>query len=292
MLVQGDDISIYDLKVEHVYKDHVFWKGQRGKMVFLQEELPYHQLSFGDNGNVGYRVADNVIYHTAYALGVYIVGVCGNIRNVTAVVAPNTASLHNIVGWDNGADVSAFSAILCHGGTCSRGNCQGDKCRLHSTPQAAPTPRDTFLLESQLSDESKLSDKCIAVGDGINVVMATCNDYDVRQYWQYNGGRIIHNTQDGRQLCIDVPADPHQRPGDKLQVYTCVGSSSQQWSYDHLVGSVNFGPAGATTFCMDLTGGSEKEGTLVQLWNCDSSGGYLNQRWNARTIFPGAVLVV
>jgi len=288
MLVQGDGVSIYGLKVEHVYKDHVNWKGNRGKMVFLQEELPYHQLSYGSDGNVGYRVDPSVTEHHAYALGVYIVGVCGNMRNVTAISAPNTASLHNMVAWDNGADVSAFAAILCHGANCTRGNCQGDKCRLHNVPQPAPQRGDIVLISSLTSY------KCMSAShsEGAAVVMASCEEEDVNQHWKYQDGQIIH--MGGQSLCLDDKADSHQWRGDKLKVRACDGSNSQQWSYDHLVGSINFGVAGATTFCMDLTDGSSAEDTPVQIWNCDSTGGYKNQRWNARTVLSkaGAVLMV
>lgn len=291
MLVQGDGVSIYGLKVEHVYKDHVNWKGNRGKMVFLQEELPYHQLSYGSDGNVGYRVDPSVVQHEAYALGVYIVGVCGNMRNVTAISAPNTASLHNMVAWDNGADVSAFSAVLCHGGNCSRGNCQGDKCRLHSVPQPVPQRGDTVLISS-LTSYKCLSLQGGSEAEGAAVVMSTCNEEDTHQHWQYQDGQIIHPTQDGRQVCVDDWAETHQFKGDKLQVWSCDGTSSQQWSYDHLLGSINFGVAGATTFCMDLTDGSSAEDTPVQIWNCDSTGGYHNQRWNARTVLSKAEAVL
>lgn len=291
LLVQGEDVSVHGLKVEHVYKDHVHWKGERGRMVFLQEELPYHQLDFGSNGNVGYRVADTVTTHTAYALGVYIVGVCGNMRNVTAISAPNTASLNNMVAWDNGADVSAFSAILCHAGNCSTGECYGDKCRLQKVPEPAPKYGDTVLISSQHSM------KCLQLvgksdSDGTLVETATCNEGNMYQHWMYVDGQIMHVTQDGRKLCLDDPQTTHPWRGDKLKVYTCSGSSLQQWTYDHLVGNVNLGTPGSTTFCMDLTDGGFEDGTPVQIWNCDKTGGFKNQKWHARTIEVGTVLSV
>jgi hypothetical protein len=146
LLVQGSDITVFDLKVEHVYKDHVYWKGENGKMIFLQEELPYHYLSFGSDGNVGYRVDPAVTTHDAHALGVYIVGVCGNMTNVTAISAPETASLHNMVAWDNGEDVSAFAAVLCQGDVCTRGECDGHvngRCRVQN---ATHSNADAFLM--------------------------------------------------------------------------------------------------------------------------------------------------
>jgi hypothetical protein len=136
LVVQGSGVSVSGLKVEHVFKDHVYWKGENGKMIFLQEELPYHYLGFGSDGHVGYRVDPSVQSHTAYALGIYIVGSLGNMVDVTAIRAPSTASLHNMVGWDNGADVTAFAALLCQGDQCTRGACDGNKCRLDHSAQS------------------------------------------------------------------------------------------------------------------------------------------------------------
>jgi len=133
LLVQGSGVSVSGLKVEHVFKDHVYWKGENGKMIFLQEELPYQYLQFGSDGHVGYLVDPAVQTHTAHSLGVYIVGACGDMRDVTAIKTPSTASLKNMVGWDNGKDVGAFSALLCQGDQCSKGDCNGDKCRLASS---------------------------------------------------------------------------------------------------------------------------------------------------------------
>jgi len=280
LLVQGEDVSVYDLKVEHVYKDHVNWKGENGQMFFLQEELPYQYLAFGSDGNVGYRVADNVQQHTAYGLGVYIVGVCGDMRNVTAISAPNTAWLHNMVAWDNGADVTAFSAILCHGGICSRGNCQGDKCRLANVPQPMPLPEETILISSVDSG------KCLHLKEGMElpgtaVEVSTCETSNDAQHWQYIDHQVIHTTESGQQLCLDDPQETHARSGDKLKVTACDGTLSQKWMYDHLTGSVRFGTSNHSTFCADLTDGLTGDGT-VQIWGCDASGGYKNQKWHVR----------
>jgi len=290
MVVQGDGVSVSGLKVEHVFKDHVFWKGENGLMIFLQEELPYHYLSFGSDGNVGYHVDSTVTTHTAYALGIYIVGVCGNMRDVTAIRAPNTASLNNMVGWDNGADVGAFAALLCHGGVCTRGACSGSFCRLADVPQPMPEIADTILISSRDSM------KCLELSDGVEaegtqVEVSTCDADNQKQHWQYIDNQIRHNTQDGRQLCVSDPA-AHPLNGDKLKVQNCDGSSGQKWTYDHLLGSAAFGSP-ETKFCMDLTEGSLLDNTPVQIWDCDEDG-FKNQRWNARKVDSnaGAFLMV
>jgi len=278
MLVQGADVAVYDLKVEHVFKDHVFWKGERGQMFFLQEELPYHYLSFGSDGNVGYRVADNVVDHTAYALGVYIVGVCGDMQNVTAIRVPPTTTMNNMVAWDNGKDVSAFAALLCTGDTCSTGSCAGSFCRLQELPGPAPAEGELVLISSQSSLKCLELVNGVEV-DGTQVDVTTCNPDSTSQQWVYTDGQIMHHTQDNQALCLDDPVH-HSRKGDKLKVSDCNGSPTQQWHYDHFIGSIQFQ---AGTMCMDLTDGALTDGTLVQLWNCDSgSSSVANQRWTMR----------
>jgi hypothetical protein len=290
LVVNGDDVSVSGLKVEHVFKDHVYWTGENGQMIFLQEELPYHYLSFGSDGNVGYRVDDAVQSHTAYALGIYIVGSCGNMVDVTAIRAPYTASLNNMVGWDNGADVSAFAALLCQGDECTRGACSGSFCRLSDSPQPMPEIGDTVLISSR---DNK---KCLELKDGeetegTQVEVSTCDANNQKQHWQYIDNQIRHNTQDGRQLCISDPAE-HPLIGDILEAHNCDGSSGQKWTYDHLLGSTAFG-APATKFCMDVVDGSTSDDTPVQIWDCEEYG-YKNQRWNARKVHSsaGAFLMV
>lgn len=69
--VNGDDVTMYGLAVEHTLQDQVQWNGDRGSTYFFQAEMPYDgNQSFGDN-YVGYRVAENVEQHAGYGLGIY-----------------------------------------------------------------------------------------------------------------------------------------------------------------------------------------------------------------------------
>jgi hypothetical protein len=69
--VNGDDVTMYGLAVEHTLQDQVQWNGDRGSTYFFQSEMPYDgNQSFGDN-YVGYRVAENVEQHAGYGLGIY-----------------------------------------------------------------------------------------------------------------------------------------------------------------------------------------------------------------------------
>eukprot|EP00931_Biecheleriopsis_adriatica_P061972 TRINITY_DN372_c0_g1_i1.p1 TRINITY_DN372_c0_g1~~TRINITY_DN372_c0_g1_i1.p1 ORF type:complete len:777 (+),score=117.95 TRINITY_DN372_c0_g1_i1:43-2331(+) len=73
IIVNGDDVTMYGLMVEHTLKDLTQWNGERGATYFYQSELPYDvtQADYGDKGYTGYRVASNVASHSAYAVGVY-----------------------------------------------------------------------------------------------------------------------------------------------------------------------------------------------------------------------------
>jgi len=71
--VNSDDVYMYGLAVEHTLEDNLIWNGERGKVFFYQNEMPYDvtQDQWGTPGYVGYRVAESVKSHNAYGVGVY-----------------------------------------------------------------------------------------------------------------------------------------------------------------------------------------------------------------------------
>lgn len=73
LVVDGDDVTMYGLAVEHTTKDLTVWNGERGATYFYQSELPYGatQAEFGDAGYCGYRVAPHVKQHGGWGVGVY-----------------------------------------------------------------------------------------------------------------------------------------------------------------------------------------------------------------------------
>ena len=80
LVVNGDDVTIYGLFVEHYQEYQVIWNGNGGRVYFYQSEIPYDppdQASYtsapGTNGWASYKVADNVTSHEAWGLGVYSV---------------------------------------------------------------------------------------------------------------------------------------------------------------------------------------------------------------------------
>jgi len=79
LIVNGDDVTMYGLFVEHCHEYQTIWNGNGGRVFFYQSEMPYDPpnqgawMHDGVNGFASYKVADNVITHEAQGLGVYCV---------------------------------------------------------------------------------------------------------------------------------------------------------------------------------------------------------------------------
>ena len=80
LVVNGDDVTVYGLFVEHHRQFQVLWNGNGGRTYFYQSEIPYDppdQPSYssapGTNGWASYKVADSVTSHEAWGLGIYSV---------------------------------------------------------------------------------------------------------------------------------------------------------------------------------------------------------------------------
>ncbi len=76
LVVNGDDVTMYGLFVEHYQRYQVVWNGDGGRTYFFQNELPYdppNQAAWrsGANGYAAYKVADSVTRHEAWGLGSY-----------------------------------------------------------------------------------------------------------------------------------------------------------------------------------------------------------------------------
>ena len=77
LIVNGDDVTIHGLFVEHFQKYQVMWNGECGRTYFYQCELPYDPPSQAayiagqTRGWAAYKVADTVTAHDATGLGIY-----------------------------------------------------------------------------------------------------------------------------------------------------------------------------------------------------------------------------
>ncbi|MCT2584222.1 discoidin domain-containing protein [Actinophytocola gossypii] len=78
LVVNGDDVTMYGLFVEHYQEYNTIWNGNGGRTYFYQNEMPYDppdNASWSSGGgNLGwaaYKVADSVTTHEAWGVGVY-----------------------------------------------------------------------------------------------------------------------------------------------------------------------------------------------------------------------------
>ncbi|MFF8682630.1 RICIN domain-containing protein [Streptomyces sp. NPDC015237] len=77
LVVNGDDVTMYGLFVEHYQKHQTVWNGNGGRTYFYQNEMPYDPpnqaawMNGSTQGYAAYKVADSVTSHQAYGLGSY-----------------------------------------------------------------------------------------------------------------------------------------------------------------------------------------------------------------------------
>ncbi|MFD6309243.1 coagulation factor 5/8 type domain-containing protein, partial [Streptomyces sp. NPDC060223] len=77
LVVNGDDVTMYGLFVEHYQKNQTIWNGENGRTYFYQNEMPYDPpnqdawMNGSTQGYAAYKVADSVQHHEAWGLGSY-----------------------------------------------------------------------------------------------------------------------------------------------------------------------------------------------------------------------------
>ncbi|MFT7776323.1 hypothetical protein [Roseateles sp.] len=92
--VNGEDVTIYGLFVEHFQKAQVVWQGNGGRVYFYQSEIPYDPptqpewTSATGRGHAAYQVGDSVTRHEAWGLGVYSVFLKPDVVLDRAIEAP------------------------------------------------------------------------------------------------------------------------------------------------------------------------------------------------------------
>ena len=101
VIINGANVTFYGLFVEHFLEYQTIWNGNGGTTYFYQCELPYDVpdrnswLSHGGtvNGYAGYKVAEGVTSHRAYALGVYSYLRDAPVRLENAIECPSTGDI-------------------------------------------------------------------------------------------------------------------------------------------------------------------------------------------------------
>jgi hypothetical protein len=106
LIVNGNNVTVYGLFVEHHQEFQVLWNGDSGRTYFYQSEIPYdppNQTSYtskpGTNGWASYKVADGVASHEAWGLGIYSVFRHPDVNLTRAIEVPNrpTVRFHDMI---------------------------------------------------------------------------------------------------------------------------------------------------------------------------------------------------
>ncbi len=100
LVVNGANVLIYGLFVEHFQQYQVVWNGNGGRVYFYQSEIPYDppnqdawRSGAGVNGWASYKVANTVTSHEAWGLGIYSVFTNAGVSLSRAVEVPTNANV-------------------------------------------------------------------------------------------------------------------------------------------------------------------------------------------------------
>ncbi|MES2353731.1 MAG: coagulation factor 5/8 type domain-containing protein [Pseudomonadota bacterium] len=105
LIVNGTNVTIYGLFVEHYHQYQTVWNGNGGRVYFYQSEIPYdvpNQQSWmngGVNGFASYKVGNSVTTHEAWGLGIYCYFSSNpSVKLENAIEAPRTPGVkfHNM----------------------------------------------------------------------------------------------------------------------------------------------------------------------------------------------------
>jgi hypothetical protein len=141
LVVNGTDVTIYGLFVEHYQEFQVLWNGNGGRVYFYQSEIPYDppdQPSYtsapGTSGWASYKVADSVTSHEAWGLGIYSVFRNRGVVLSRAIEVPNAPNVkfHSLITVRLGNNGEISNVINSTGGT------TGDSPRV--TPKVTTFP--------------------------------------------------------------------------------------------------------------------------------------------------------
>lgn len=123
LIVNGVNVTLYGLAVEHFQQYQTLWNGDNGATYFYQSEIPYDPPSqaawhnpTGGNGYASYKVANQLTSHTAWGLGVYcFFRDADNIHLDNAIETPEGCTVqfnHMVDFWLSGNTNTGISHII------------------------------------------------------------------------------------------------------------------------------------------------------------------------------------
>ncbi|MFF4606043.1 RICIN domain-containing protein [Streptomyces sp. NPDC001339] len=148
------------------------------------------------------------------------------------------------------------------------------------------TPRAADAAPSVVKLQAAHSGQCLTIADGsfrneANAVQSKCADGLDNQLFELvptdSATFEIRAKHSGK--CLEV-ADRDTKAGANVQQWWCVGDAPQQrWrlsTVDVIEDLYELRPAHALDRCLDISGGSDKDGANAQQWSCN---GTTAQRW-------------
>ncbi|GHJ42412.1 coagulation factor 5/8 type domain-containing protein [Streptomyces sp. TS71-3] len=121
LVVNGADVTMYGLFVEHYQKYQVTWNGERGRTYFFQNEMPYDPPDQGSwmngdtKGYAAYKVADSVQHHEAWGVGSYcFFNVDNSVSADRAFEAPDVPGVkfHDLVAVSLGGGAGSITHVI------------------------------------------------------------------------------------------------------------------------------------------------------------------------------------
>lgn len=107
IIINGDNVTMYGLFVEHFQEYQTIWNGNGGKLYFYQSEIPYdapNQKAYKShdgkvNGYASLKVGDDVNEFEGYGMGIYCYNRDADIEIFSGAEVPDTEGvvLHNIM---------------------------------------------------------------------------------------------------------------------------------------------------------------------------------------------------
>ena len=128
LVVNGNNVTVYGLFVEHHQQFQVLWNGDGGRTYFYQSEIPYdppNQASYRSapdtKGWASYKVADSVTHHEAWGLGIYSVFEQPGVELTRAIEVPKRPDVkfHHMITVALGNHGAILNVINNTGGSTS-----------------------------------------------------------------------------------------------------------------------------------------------------------------------------
>jgi len=126
LLVNGDNVIVYGLFIEHHEGYQTLWNGNGGRVYMYQSEMPYDVpdqsswMSGKTYGYASYMVGENVTRHEAWGVGVYCYFRDSPVRANSAIEAPLSPGIkfhHLTTIWLDGQPGSEITHIINNLGT-------------------------------------------------------------------------------------------------------------------------------------------------------------------------------